>query len=50
MWEPRVSDTAALLRLLTGENVEFIVVGMSAAVLQKDLLSSAASAAPRPPR
>jgi hypothetical protein len=34
MSEPRVSDTAALLRLLTAENVEFIVVGMAAAVLQ----------------
>jgi hypothetical protein len=32
--EPRVSETGTLLRLLFAERVEFIVVGMSAAVLQ----------------
>jgi len=34
MREPRVSDTATLLRLLCGEGIEFIVVGMAAGVLQ----------------
>jgi hypothetical protein len=34
MSEPRVSDTATLLRLLHGEGIEFIVVGMAAGVLQ----------------
>lgn len=32
MSNPRVSDTAALVRLLVNEGIEFIVVGMSAAV------------------
>jgi hypothetical protein len=32
--EPRVSETGTLLRLLFAERIEFIVVGMSAAVLQ----------------